>query len=73
MTEEQKNLTLGQIAEMKKNLVENIKKQVEDFTNQVGCKTIKMTINANKYLKCDFDNEDQKFIVDVFDTTNIEF
>ena len=37
MTEQQKNMTLGQVAEMKKNLENNIKNQITDFMRQTGC------------------------------------
>jgi hypothetical protein len=40
MTEEQKQITLGQVAEMKHNLEENIKNQLNDFMKQTGCHSL---------------------------------
>ena len=42
MTEEQKQMTLGQVAEMKRNLEENIKNQLIDFMKQTGCQTLEI-------------------------------
>lgn len=39
MTEQQKNITLGQMAEMKRNLENNIKNQLTEFMKQTGCMT----------------------------------
>lgn len=52
MKEEQKNLTLGQVADMKKNLEENIKNQLTEFMNQTGCQSLEMNgwFTTNKRL-----------------------
>ena len=42
MTEEQKQMTLGQVAEMKHNLEMNIKNQLIDFMNQTGIDNLQM-------------------------------
>ena len=42
MTEEQKQMTLGRVADMKRNLEENIKNQLIDFMNQTGINGIQM-------------------------------
>jgi len=52
MKEEQKNLTLGQVADMKKNLEENIKNQLTEFMNQTGCQSLEISgwFTTNKRL-----------------------
>ncbi len=42
MKEEQRNLTLGQVADMKQALEENIKNQLTDFMNQTGIEAIQL-------------------------------
>ena len=49
MKEEQKNLTLGQIADMKHNLEENIKNQIIDFMNQTGVQSTEINTWFNTY------------------------
>ncbi len=52
MTEEQKQITLGQVADMKKNLEENIKNQLTEFMNQTGCQSLEINgwFTTNKCL-----------------------
>lgn len=52
MKEEQRNLTLGQVADMKKNLEENIKNQLTEFMNQTGCQALEINgwFTTNKRL-----------------------
>lgn len=49
MKEEQKNLTLGQIADMKHNLEENIKNQIIDFMNQTGVQSAEINTWFNTF------------------------
>lgn len=42
MTEEQKQMTLGRVAEMKRNLEENFKNQLNDFMKQTGCQALEI-------------------------------
>lgn len=42
MTEEQKKMTLGQVAELKFKLEMNIKDQLIDFMNQTGIDSLQM-------------------------------
>ena len=42
MKEEQRNLTLGQVADMKQALEENIKNQLTDFMNQTGVEALQV-------------------------------
>lgn len=49
MKEEQRNLTLGQVADMKQALEENIKKQLTDFMNQTGVQGAEINAWFNTY------------------------
>lgn len=42
MTEEQKQMTMGQVADMKRNLEENIKNQLIEFMNQTGINSLQI-------------------------------
>lgn len=42
MTEEQKQMTMGQVADMKRNLEENIKNQLIEFMDQTGINSLQI-------------------------------
>lgn len=53
MTEEQKQLTLGQISDMKTELETNIKNMVKDFIDKTGAKVVNVSGNFETYLDID--------------------
>lgn len=57
MTEEQKQLTLGQISDMKTELETNIKNMVKDFVDKTGAKIVNVSGNFETYAEIDRDTE----------------
>lgn len=57
MTEEQKQLTLGQISDMKTELETNIKNMVKDFVDKTGAKIVNVSGNFETYVEIDRDTE----------------
>lgn len=57
MTEEQKQLTLGQIADMKTELETNIKNMVKDFADKIGAKTVNVSGSFETYSDIDRNTE----------------
>lgn len=47
MTDEQKNLTIGQVIEAKKEMEESIKNAIEKFVNTTGCNAIDVCGHAD--------------------------
>lgn len=71
MKEEHRNLTIGQIADMKKNLEENIKNQLTDFMNQTGIEAIQLEAWCNTLKNFDDKTDTVETIIDANARINI--
>ena len=62
MTEEQKQMTMGQVADMKRNLEENIKNQLIEFMDQTGINSLQIDgwAEARKQITDDFTVETKR-------------
>ena len=57
MTEEQKQLTLGQISDMKTELETNIKNMVKDFVDKTGARIVNVSGDFETYSDIDRNTE----------------
>ena len=62
MTEEQKQMTMGQVADMKRNLEENIKNQLIEFMDQTGINSLQIDgwVEVRKQITDDFTVETKR-------------